>query len=160
MRKSTAACKQQGETLTSSPKVVLKAAIKRKIDAKDDCPSKKGTGPSMGDQQQKSPPPLRREVDKGLMMSKGPVVTNPFQRLVTHKDYALEMVNLITKKMDSDPCDKHTTEDLEASGLYDLSRVRVCCFQLNNSCVLILTLIFFFLFSFFFFFFFFRHRCR
>lgn len=32
------------------PKVVLKAVNKRKSEAKDDCPPKKGTGPSVGDQ--------------------------------------------------------------------------------------------------------------
>lgn len=78
------------------------------------------------------------------MMTKGPIVTNHVQRLVTHKDYALEMVNSIIKEMDSDPYDEHTTEDLKASGLYDLLRVRIRCFQLNNSCVLVLTFIIYF----------------
>jgi len=57
------------------------------------------------------------------MMGKGPVTLNPIQRLVTHKDYAIEMVNLIIKKTDLDPYGEHTLEDLGASGLYDLSRV-------------------------------------
>nr|POE94206.1 hypothetical protein CFP56_17534 [Quercus suber] len=37
------------------------------------------------------------------MTSKGPVITSPIQRLVTHKDYAIEMVNLIIKETDLDP---------------------------------------------------------
>lgn len=57
------------------------------------------------------------------MMGKGPVPLGPIQRLVTNKDYAMEMVNLIIKEMDLDPCSEHSLEDLGASDLYDLSRV-------------------------------------
>lgn len=50
IRKSAAARKQQGEASVLAPKVVLKAVNKRKSEAKDDCPPKKGTRPSVGDQ--------------------------------------------------------------------------------------------------------------
>lgn len=42
---------------TSISKVVPKATNKRKNEAKDDCPPKKGIGPSVGYQRRKSPPP-------------------------------------------------------------------------------------------------------
>ena len=57
------------------------------------------------------------------MTGKGPIVPGPVQRLVTHKDYTIEMVTSIIKEMDLDPCDEHSSEDLGVSGLYDLSRV-------------------------------------
>lgn len=50
VRKSAATHKQQGKALVSVPKVAIKMATKRKNDAKDDRPTKKGTGPSVGDQ--------------------------------------------------------------------------------------------------------------
>lgn len=58
------------------------------------------------------------------MTSKGPVVSDTVQRLITHKEYVVEMVNSIIKKTNLDPCGVHTMEDLGDSGLYDLSRVR------------------------------------
>ena len=67
--------------------------------------------------------PPHHGAGKGLMMGKGLIVPGPVQRLVTHKDYAIEMVNLIIKETDLDPCGEHTSEDLGASGLYYLSRV-------------------------------------
>ena len=57
------------------------------------------------------------------MMGKGPIVPGPVQRLVTHKNYAVKMVNLIVKETDLDPYGEHTSEDLGAFGLYYLSRV-------------------------------------
>ena len=80
----------------STPKAVpSKAAPKRKINAKDERPAKKVTGPSIGadrrDQQQKSPPPPRHGVGKGLMTAYGPVVPSSIQRLVSHKEYTVEM---------------------------------------------------------------------
>ena len=67
---------------------------------------------------------MRHKVGKGLMTSKGPVNASLVQRLVTHKDYAVEMVNSIIKVTDMDPCGEHASKDLGASGPYDLSRVR------------------------------------
>ena len=57
------------------------------------------------------------------MTGKGPIAPNPIQRLVTHKDYAIEMVSLIIKETNLDPYGEHSSEDLGASGLFDLSRV-------------------------------------
>ena len=57
-----------------------RVAQKRKSIAKDGHPSKKGTGPSVIDQQQKSlspPSPPYHGVGKGLMMGKGLVVPDP-----------------------------------------------------------------------------------
>ena len=62
------------------------------------------------------------------MTGKGPIVPGPVHRLVTHKDYAVEMVILIIKETDLDPYDEHTSEDLGASGLYYLLRVCICHF--------------------------------
>ena len=108
----------------SAPKAGAKA-LKRKNDAKNDRPPKKRTSPSVGDKQQKSssPPPPRYGIEKGLMTVKGPVSLNPVQRLVMHKDYAIEMINSINKETDLDPYGEHFLEDLGASDLYDLSRV-------------------------------------
>ena len=57
------------------------------------------------------------------MTRKGPIVPSAVQRLVTHKDYVVEMVNLIIKETDLDPYGEHTSEDLGASSLYYLSSV-------------------------------------
>jgi len=69
------------------------------------------------------PPPPRHGVGKGLMTRKGPIAPSPVQRLVTHKDYAIEMVTSIIKEMDLDPSGEHSSEDFRASGLYNLSWV-------------------------------------
>ena len=122
--------KQQGAVSASTPKVVLsKAAPRRKSTTKDDHPAKKATGQSTGvkrvDQQQKSPPPPYHGVGKGLMMAHGLVIPNPIQRLVSHKEYAIEMVNSIIKETNLDECGKHAIEDLGASGLFNLARVSI-----------------------------------
>ena len=58
------------------------------------------------------------------MTWKGPVALGTIRKILTHKDYAVEMVNSIIKETNLDPCADQTTEDLGASGLFDLSRVR------------------------------------
>ena len=80
-------------------------APKWKNDAKDNHPPKKGMGPSVGDKQQNSSSPLppRHCTGKGLKTGKGPITLDPIQRLVTHKDYVVEMVNLIIKETDLHP---------------------------------------------------------
>ena len=80
-------------------------APKWKNDAKDNRPPKKGMGPSVGDEQQKSSSPLppRHCTGKGLKTGKGPITLDPIQRLVMHKDYVVEMVNLIIKETDLHP---------------------------------------------------------
>ena len=45
-------------------------------------------------------------------------------RLLTHKEHAVEMVESTIKATDLDPCAEQTTEDLGASALFNLSRVR------------------------------------
>ena len=57
------------------------------------------------------------------MIGKGPVILGTIRRLLTHKNYAVEMVDLIIKETNLDPWADQTTEDLGVSGLYDLSRV-------------------------------------
>ena len=49
----------------------------------------------------------------------------PIQRLVSHMEYAVKMVNSIIKDMDLDECGKHATEDLGVSGLFDLAGVSI-----------------------------------
>ena len=66
------------------------------------------------------------------MTGKGLVIPGVVCRLLTHKDYAVEMVDLIIKETDLDPCVNQTTEDLGASSLYDLSRV--CSSQVMVLC--------------------------
>lgn len=77
-------------------------------------------------QQPESPPPPCHKVGKGLMTAFGPVVTGSIQRLVSHKDYAIEMVNSIIKDVDLDGCGELSTEDLRASCLFNLSKVCGC----------------------------------
>ena len=59
------------------------------------------------------------------MSAHGPIVFGLVQRLVSHKEYAVEMVNSIIKDTDLDECGEHTTKDLGASGLFDLARVSI-----------------------------------
>ena len=59
-------------------------------------------------------------------MGKDPVTQGDVCRLLTHKDHAVEMVDLIIKETDLDPCANQTTKDLRASSLFDL--FRVCSF--------------------------------
>lgn len=68
-------------------------------------------------------------------MSKGLVVNDPVQKLLTCKDYAVEMVNLIIKKTDLEPYAGYTMEDLRALCLYDLSRVQICHFKFLILCI-------------------------
>ena len=55
-------------------------------------------------------------------MATGPI-TQGTRHILTHKGYAVEMVESIIKETNLDPCAKQETEDLGASGLFDLSRV-------------------------------------
>nr|POE53187.1 hypothetical protein CFP56_13596 [Quercus suber] len=74
-----------------------------------------------------SPPPTHHGVSKGLMTAKGPIILGSVQRLVTHKDYVIEMVSSIIKEtnmdMCMDMCGEHTIEDLGAFDLFDLLRL-------------------------------------
>lgn len=59
------------------------------------------------------------------MIAQSLVISSPIQRLVSHKEYAIKMVNLIIKDTDLDECGKHSTEDLGTSSLLDLARVSI-----------------------------------
>lgn len=79
VRKAVTARKQQEQALGLAPNVGPKNTLKRKPNAKVDHPSKKGTSPLIGEQQQKdlSPPPPRHGTGKGLMMGKAPIAPDP-----------------------------------------------------------------------------------
>ena len=112
----------------SAPKAVTKGAAKRNGDGKDDHPYKKvSVTPREKLPKKPSPPKPRHGVGKGLMMTSGPVIQDPDCSLLTHKDYALEMVESIIRDKDVNPCAKQGTDELGASGLFDLARV---CFFL------------------------------
>ena len=100
----------------------------RKGDRKDDCLSKKVSVTS-GEKPPKkpSPPKPKHGAGKGLMTMSSLVTQDPKRHLLTHKDYALEMMESIIKDKDVDPCAEQGTDDLGASGLFDLARV---CFFL------------------------------
>ena len=57
------------------------------------------------------------------MTISGPVTQRPDHRLLTHKDYAIEMMGSIIRDKDVDPCVELGTDELGASGLFDLSLV-------------------------------------
>lgn len=60
------------------------------------------------------------------MTGKGPITPSVVRCFITHKDYAVEMVDSIIKEPDLDPCAEQSSKDLGVSGLYDLSRVCLC----------------------------------
>ena len=103
--------KAKGKKGASSlaPKAVGKWAPKRKADRKDDCPSKKVSTTSGEGLPKKSLPP-KHGVGKGLMMTSGPVTQELDCRLLTHKDYTVEMMGSIIKDKDVDPCAEQRTE--------------------------------------------------
>lgn len=108
-----------------APKVVGKAVAKRKADGKDDHPPKK-TAIIPGDQHPKKLSPRKPNHGvgkKGLMTTLGPVTQGPERHLLTHKDYAIEVMESILKNEKVDPCVEQATEELGASGVFDLARV-------------------------------------
>ena len=120
--------KTKGEGASSSaPKAVGKGVPKRKADWKDDCPPKKASV-TPGDKflKKPSPPKPSHKAGKGLMMTSGPVTQGPDHHLLTHKDYVVEVIETIIKDKDMDLCVEQTTEELGASGLFDL--IWVCFF--------------------------------
>ena len=58
-------------------------------------------------------------------MMSGLVTQGSDCRLLTHKEYAVKMIESIIKDTDVDPYAKHMTEELGVSGLFDLARVRL-----------------------------------
>ena len=111
-----------------APKAVSKGSAKRKGNGKDNHQSKK-VSITPGEKLPKKPSPLKPKhgAGKGIMTTSSPITQDPNHRLLTFKDYALEMVKSIIKDKDVDPCAEQGTDDLGASGLFDLARV---CFFL------------------------------
>ena len=106
----------------STPHTASKGSAKRKLDGKDNPPSKKvvvtpGDVPS-----KRSSPKSSHGVGKGVMTSSDPVIEEP-RCLLTHKDYAVEEVESLIKQTDLDPCAQLETEDLGASAFFDIARV-------------------------------------
>ena len=120
--------KMKGEEASSStPKAVGKGAPKRKADKKDDCPPKKASVTARDKFLKKlTPPKPSHRASKGLITTSGPVAQGPNRRLLTHKDYTIEMMESIIRDKDVDPCAESGTEELGASGLFDLARVHFC----------------------------------
>ena len=58
------------------------------------------------------------------MTTSGPVGQGLDYRFLTHKDYAVEVMESIIKDKDVDPCAEQASEELGALGLFDLARVR------------------------------------
>ena len=88
---------------SSVAKAVGKGAQKRKANGKDNRPSKKvSTTPGEGLLKKPSPPKPKDGVGKGLMTTFGPVTQELDRRLITHKDYAVEMIGSIIKDKDVD----------------------------------------------------------
>ena len=88
-----------------APNAISKGSAKRKGDGKDDHPSKKvSVTPGEKLPKKPSPPKPKHGTGKGLMTTSGPVAQDPDRRLLTYKDYALEMVKSIIRDKDVDPC--------------------------------------------------------
>ena len=111
----------------SALRAIGKGTFKRKADEKDDFLSKKVSVTPRGKLPKKSSPSKSKHgVGKGLMTTLGPITQEPDCHLLTHKDYAIEMMESIINDKDVDPCAEQVTEELGALGLFDLAPV--CCF--------------------------------
>ena len=62
------------------------------------------------------------------MTTSGPVTQGPDHRLLTHKDYTVEVIETIIKDKDMNLYVEQTTEELRALGLLNFTRV---CFFLS-----------------------------
>ena len=131
---------------SSAPKIVSKTS-KRKADGEGARPFKK-TVTIPGDASPKGKSALKPShgADKGAMTSSGPV-SEGLSCLLTHKAYAVTKVGSFVKPTDIKPCDLVGTEELEASTLFDITRVCLLStslvwfyplFCLTNVCVLLL----------------------
>jgi len=63
------------------------------------------------------------------MTTSDPISEGPDRCLLTHKDYVIEMIEPIIKDKDMDPYAVQMTEELGASGLFDLALVRLFFFS-------------------------------
>ena len=127
--------KTKGEGASLSALKTVRKVPKRKSDWKDDRPPKK-PAVNVRDKSSKKPtlPKTGHGVGKGLMTTSGLVTQGPDRCLLTHKDYAIKMVGSIIRDRDVDPCVELGTDELGASGLFDLARV---CFYIYFSYPLI-----------------------
>ena len=64
------------------------------------------------------------------MTTSCPITQEPNHHLLTHKDYAIEVIESIIKDKVVDLCAKQMTEELGVSGLFDRTRVRLFLFSL------------------------------
>ena len=72
------------------------------------------------------------------MTMSGLVTQDPERRFLTHKDYALEMMETIIRDKDVDLCAEETMEELGVLGLFYLARVRFfLCFSIYSFLCLI-----------------------
>ena len=113
--------------LSSAPKAFGKGASKRKADRKNNHPPKKAFITTEDKSLKKpTPPKPSHGAGKGLMTSSSLVAQEPNPRLLTHKDYAIGVVESMIREKDVDPCAEQGTEELGASCLFDLARVHFC----------------------------------
>ena len=149
-----AAARKKEERLTkgaevgdsSAPKTVSKTS-KRKADGEGSRPSKK-TVTIPGDASPKGKSTLKPShgAGKGVMTSSGLVIEGP-SSLLTHRAYTIAEVGSFVKPTDIEPYDLVGTEELGASALFDITRVRLFStslvwfhplFCLTNVCILLL----------------------
>ena len=126
-RKKEEEKKAKEEESSSAPKAVKKGATKRKGDGKDDCLSKKAFV-TPREKLPKKPSPLKHRAGKGLMMAPDLITQDSERRILTHKDYAVEMLETIIKDKDADPCVGQVTGEMEDLSLFDIAQV--CFFHL------------------------------
>ncbi|KAL0009387.1 hypothetical protein SO802_010889 [Lithocarpus litseifolius] len=112
--------KEKEGTSSSLPKVVIKGAPKRKGDGTEDHQPKRQAITPGG--HPAKPPSPKHSVGKGLMSAHGFVSQDVERRLLTHKGYALEMLESIFKEEDADPCVDQSLGELGDSGLFDLAQ--------------------------------------
>ena len=117
---------------SSALMAVGKGAPKREADGKDNHPSKKVIV-TPGDKLPKKPLPPKPShgVGKRLMTTSGPVSQGPDHRLLSHKDYAVEMIESIIKDKDVDLCAEQMMKELRLSSLFYLARVRLFLFSFS-----------------------------
>lgn len=89
---------------SSAPKFVENGVLKREANGKDDHPFKKASvTPEEKQPKKPSSPKLSHEIGKGLMTASG-TITQRTRCLLTHKGYAIEMVESIIRETDVAPC--------------------------------------------------------
>ena len=113
--------------MSLAPKAIRKGASKRKAKGKDNCPPTKAIVTARDKSLKKpTPPKPSHGAGKGLTTTSGPVAQGSDRHLLTHKDYAIEMVESIIRDKDVYLCVEQGMEELGASGLFDLARVHFC----------------------------------